>query len=231
MERESILEDKDIENKQDKLIYEKEIVRFNNISIIAIFISIIALILLFTIAFTYERIGLGISVFSIFTLLSITSEIININQTEIRLKEIDHKMINNELKIKYIRILYKISFYVFSINITTCIFLIPFCYNNITPYEYFNFLPILITLTIINLYFLRVIAHFLLRSNNIYKFVENPLVYFSKKYVYLIIMFIIITFNNNRWMQILPIFAMEYVFLLLIYCGIICFFNLKDNKQ
>jgi hypothetical protein len=234
MERESILENndveiKDVENKQGKLKYEKEVVRFNNISIIAISMSIIALILLFTIAFTYQRIGLGISIFSIITLLSITSEIININQTELRLKEIDYELINNELKIRYIRILYKVSFYVFSINITACIFLLPFYYNK-TLYDYLNFVPVLITLAIISFYVLRAITHLLLRSNNTYESVERPLVYYSKKYVYLIILFVIITFNCSRWMQILPIFFVEYILLLLLYCGIISFLNLLKTQ-
>lgn len=228
MEKESLLKDKNIINinKQNNVRYEKEVIRFENISVIAIALSIMALVLIFTIAFTYKKPGIGISSFIVFTLISTIVEIININLTVIRLKEIDFENVKKALRIKLLRRLYKISFIVIAINITESIFLIPFYGNDsITTSEFFNFTPVFITLTLINIYLLRAIAHFRLKSNRVYQIAGNPFIYFSKKYLVLILVFIIIAFDTNILLQIVPLYFMECLILLPLFYGIVSLLN------
>jgi hypothetical protein len=226
MEKElvSVKRKKSTNDNESKLELEKDVINFKNISVIAIALSIIALVLNFACIFVYHKTGLGISIFVIFVIFSITIEIVNANKMVIKLKRID----SEEINIKILRELYQISFIVFAINITECVFIVPYFNNfNIKTVEYFGYIPIFLTYSMITISILRVISHLRLKNNSIYQYAEAPLNFFSRKFILVIVIFFIITFDIDILSAIIIPISIEYIILLPIFYGIVSLFNIE----
>jgi hypothetical protein len=214
-------------DKENNLKTENEVMKFKNISIITIALSIIGLVLHFSCSFVYQKTGLGITIFIILVVLSVTIETININKTLIQLKGIDSAKIG-EVSLKLLRELYQISFIVFFMDVIGFIFIVPFFYNaNITINEYLKFIPTLLVLLMITVYLLRVIAHLRLKNNSVYQYAEKPFNISSKKYIILLVIFFIITFDTVVFRAIIIPILIEYIVLISIFFCIVSLFNIE----
>lgn len=222
----SIFDEKNLnrEEKQIRLNYDKIVTRFKNISYVALVLTMIGIILLFTFVYEYKKIGSGISIFLISIILSIVMELINMNISILKLKEnIKEYKIDEAFPFAF-RCVYKISYMVF-ISITIMgISLIPFTNSNgCTLSEYYLLIPFLATLSIIMVYVLKIIAHTYFKKKNMHQLFENPFNSLSKNIIFIAIILMIYSLQQsdiilNMIPQILTIpFILIILFYVIIY--------------
>ena len=66
-----------------------------------------------------------------------------------------------------------------------------------------------------------------LKNNSIYQYAEAPLNFFSRKFILVIVIFFIITFDIDILSAIIIPISIEYIILLPIFYGIVSLFNIE----